>query len=55
MKVDTTILNLAEFAQQHNTTYKMVKYYNPWLRSNLLTVKKGEVFEIKLPLDASVK
>ncbi|MBK7566701.1 MAG: lytic transglycosylase domain-containing protein [Bacteroidetes bacterium] len=55
VKVDTTILNLAEFAQQHNTTYKMVKYYNPWLRSNLLTVKKGEVFEIKLPLDAAVK
>lgn len=55
VKVDSTISSLSDFAQKHNTTYKMVKYYNPWLRSNLLTVKNGEVFEIKLPLDAVVK
>ncbi|MGB4831551.1 MAG: hypothetical protein WBP31_09465, partial [Chitinophagales bacterium] len=55
VKVDSTITDLADFAQKHNTNFKMLKYYNPWLRSTLLTVKKGETYQIRLPLSASVK
>lgn len=55
VKVDSTITDLADFAQKHNTNYKMLKYYNPWLRSTLLTVKKGETYTFKLPLTATDK
>ena len=55
IKVTATISNLATFAEQHNTNFKMLKYYNPWLRSTLLTVKPGSSYDIKLPLSASDK
>jgi len=47
--VNTTISNLADFAIQSGTNYKMLKYYNPWLRSSTLTINNGEDFKIKLP------
>ncbi len=55
VKVTTSITNLADFAITNNTTYKMVKYFNPWLRSNTLTVKAGDSYTIKLPLNAEAK
>ncbi|MFI5171592.1 MAG: lytic transglycosylase domain-containing protein [Chitinophagales bacterium] len=55
VKVDTTITNLVNFAEKYNTNFKTVKYYNPWLRATALTVKKGESYEIKLPVTASLK
>lgn len=55
VKVTSTIPDLASFAKDHNTSYKMVKVFNPWLRSNLLTVKPGATYEIKLPLTATTK
>ena len=47
--VDKSIPNLAEFAKEHDITYKLLKVFNPWLRSNSLKVKKGKVYEIKIP------
>ena len=47
--VKENIDNLAEFAKKHDITYKLLKVFNPWLRSNSLTVKKGKVYEIKIP------
>ena len=47
--VNESISNLAEFAKEHDITYKLLKVFNPWLRSNSLTVKKGKVYEIKIP------
>ncbi|MBC8173910.1 MAG: lytic transglycosylase domain-containing protein [Chitinophagales bacterium] len=47
--VNASITNLADFAIQSGTNYKMLKYYNPWLRSSALTVKNGEQFKLKLP------
>lgn len=47
--VDTTINNLAGFATQLNTNYKMLKYYNPWLKNSSLLVKKGESYTLRLP------
>ena len=40
----------ADFAKEHDITYKLLKTFNPWLRSNSLKVKRGEVYEIKIPL-----
>lgn len=48
--VDQTIENLTDFAKQNNTSYKMLKIYNPWLRAHKLTVKPGKKYEIALPV-----
>ena len=48
--VTESISNLADFAKANNTTYKMLKIYNPWLRAHKLTVKPGKKYEIELPL-----
>ncbi len=49
VKVDTTISDLADFALKQHSNFKMLKYYNPWLRANSLTVKPGQQYSIKLP------
>ena len=49
VKVDKSVANWAEFAKEHDITYKLLKVFNPWLRSNTLKVNKGEVYEIKIP------
>jgi hypothetical protein len=48
--VDKSIANLADFARENNTSYKMLKIYNPWLRAQKLTVKPGKTYEIQFPL-----
>lgn len=47
--VNKSILNFAQFATQHNTNYKTLKIYNPWLRDKSLTVQNKE-YKIKIPL-----
>ena len=49
VKVDKSVQNWAEFAKEHDITYKLLKIFNPWLRSNSLKVNKGEIYEIKIP------
>jgi membrane-bound lytic murein transglycosylase D len=50
IKITSTISNLAAFARQQKTSYRMLKELNPWLRSDKLTVRGGETFEIALPI-----
>lgn len=47
--VDKSVDNWADFAIEHDITYKLLKIFNPWLRSNSLKVKHGESYEIKIP------
>ena len=47
--VTESIDNLAQFAIDQGTNLKMLKYYNPWLRSDKLTVSEGNSYVIKLP------
>lgn len=51
VKIDSGITDLAVFAQNNNLSYKVFKYFNPWLRKNFLTNKdkKTYVFEIPKP------
>jgi membrane-bound lytic murein transglycosylase D len=49
IRVDSSIQNIAEFATIHHTNYKMIKYFNPWLRSNSLTNKLKKTYIIKIP------
>jgi len=47
--VTESIHNLMDFAFEQGTNYKMLKYFNPWLRSNSLTVSAGKSYDIKIP------
>ena len=47
--VDSTIADLATWAEMHHSNYKEVKILNPWLRQKSLTVAPGKTYEIILP------
>jgi len=47
--VTASIPNLAQFALEQGTTYRMLKQLNPWLRERKLTVRSGKSYEIELP------
>lgn len=49
VEVDTAITNMAQFAQTFDTSYKMIKLLNPWLRENYLTNKGKKTYTIKIP------
>ena len=49
VKVDTAVTNLADFAENHGITYKLLKYYNPWLRENYLKNTERKTYHIKIP------
>lgn len=49
VEVDTVITNIAAFAKKHNTNYKELKMYNPWLRENKLNNKTRRLYKIKIP------
>jgi len=51
--IDHGIKNLAEFAKEHGISYRMLKSFNPWLRDNYLTNKRGKTYEIKIPVKHS--
>ena len=48
VKVDKSVSDWAAFAKHNGVTYRMLKYYNPWLRSGKLTVINN-TYKIKLP------
>lgn len=47
--VSESIGNLAEFAQQQGSSYKMLKLLNPWLRDRKLTIKPCKTYVLELP------
>jgi hypothetical protein len=47
--VDTTVNDLAAFAIEQGSNYKMLKLLNPWLRSDKLTNTTGKKYKIELP------
>ena len=48
--VDATIPDLAQFAIDNGTNYRMLKLANPWLREHSLAVKPGKTYEIEIPI-----
>lgn len=48
VSIDSAIQDMADFAFQYGTNYKMLKVLNPWLRSNKLTNAKHKTYEIKI-------
>ena len=53
--VNTSIDDWTDFAKSHGINYKILKYYNPWLRDISLTNKKRFSYEIKLPVKGSIE
>ncbi|NVO08970.1 MAG: transglycosylase SLT domain-containing protein [Bacteroidales bacterium] len=49
VEVDTTINNIARFAERYNTNYKMIKMFNPWLRQNYLPNASRKKYQILIP------
>ncbi len=47
--VTTPIPNLAQWAIEQGTTYKMVKYLNPWIRGKSLPQPPSRGFKVLLP------
>jgi hypothetical protein len=46
-------INLADYALSQGVNYKILKYYNPWLRDNTLTNRYGKTYKVKLPQEGS--
>lgn len=53
VEIKTPIMSWTDFAIEHNTNYKMLKYLNPWLRDYKLTNKTLKTYVIKVPTKES--
>lgn len=49
VEVNETVKDLVEFSIAQGTNYKLLKRFNPWLRDDRLTVRKGRNYKIALP------
>ncbi len=49
VKVDTAVSDFADFAEKFSINYKILKYFNPWLRESYLTNKSKKEYFIKIP------
>ncbi|MFP3860262.1 MAG: lytic transglycosylase domain-containing protein [Bacteroidales bacterium] len=49
VKVDSSISDFAKFAEEQSINYKLLKYFNPWLRQPHLKNPKGKTYHIKIP------
>jgi len=47
--ITESISNLAQFAKDEGTNYKMLKILNPWMRDRKLTLRPGKSYNILLP------
>lgn len=51
VEVTTSIADLAQYAIDQGTTYKILRELNPWLLKNTLTVAAGKSYTLLLPGD----
>ena len=49
IEVDSSINDLASFAKAQGINYKLLKYYNPWMRDSKLVNKSRKVYKIEIP------
>ncbi|MES2593376.1 MAG: lytic transglycosylase domain-containing protein [Bacteroidota bacterium] len=47
--IDSSISNLADFAIAQNINYKILKLFNPWLRTNTLTNLERKKYSFEIP------
>lgn len=51
IEVENTVTNLVDFSLQQGANYKLLKRFNPWLREERLTVRRGKKYTIALPAE----
>ena len=51
VKVTGPIANWSDFAAKHNTSFKMIKMFNEWIRSNRLDNKYGKTYKVLIPTE----
>lgn len=49
--IKSSVKDLADWAIKHGSSYKELKNYNPWLRTDKLTVRRGKEYVVKLPVE----
>lgn len=49
VELDSSVTSFAQYAEHFDTSYKMLKLLNPWLRKNYLTNKNNKEYTIKIP------
>ncbi len=49
MVIDSTINSLPDFAQKLGTNYKLLRFYNPWLKGDKLSNPENKRFSILVP------
>ena len=49
VKVSGGVTSFTDFARENKTNYKLLKYFNPWLRLPYLKNPKKETYSIKIP------
>jgi hypothetical protein len=49
LTVDSAVADWANFAEVHNTIYKYVRLYNPWIQEKYLWNKSKRSYEVLIP------
>ena len=55
VEIDSTIANLSDFARSYNINYKLLKQFNPWLRTTSLPDESRRKYVLKIPIDTNLK
>lgn len=53
VEVDQSIDDLVSWSQEQGINYKLLKRYNPWLRSDKLSVSGSKIYQIAIPANGS--
>jgi hypothetical protein len=53
--LDSSVSDFTSYAQSLGINYKILKYFNPWLRDTGLNNKKNKSYTIKVPVEGSIK
>jgi hypothetical protein len=54
IQINSSINNLADFAEERGINYKILKFYNPWLRDNTISNKQNKLYTLYLPEEGSI-
>lgn len=55
LELTGSVEDFADFAKENNISYKILKYFNPWLRQAYLKNTENKVYTVKLPTEAEYK
>ncbi|MBM3434788.1 MAG: lytic transglycosylase domain-containing protein [Bacteroidetes bacterium] len=55
LKINRPVADLIKFARENKSSYKLLKEFNPWLRSDNLPNASGKTYIIKLPVNREMQ